>query len=84
MSVLVHLCVTCGHDEQWHSKRARAFTLCACCRVGQPDVNPEPIMRETFTLKGHKPETLFQPGSVRNRERVCGCERCQEIYAAKS
>lgn len=87
MSKLVHLCTKCGHSEQWHAKRTAAYTQCACCRsdATQENLDPTPVLRETYSLATGSVEPLAQPGSTWNagtshREALCACEACREAY----
>lgn len=92
MSVLVHDCMHCGHRQDHHYQGV--YGKCACCRGyrKESDFQPvqEPTLHETFTHPGGKPEPLYRPGTRRNAGRgphqsdVCGCERCQELYAELS
>ena len=88
MSVLVHPCTHCGHRQDWHYQGS--YVACPCCRVNRRESSfspePEPQLWETFAHPSGHPEPLYQPGTQRNpgnvnRSDVCGCDRCQELYA---
>lgn len=87
MSVLVHLCLDCGHPASWHTPRERGYLRCRYCLQGDGRIDPEPVLRETFTSPGGRPEPLHAPGSVRNAgrmhaERLCDCSRCRAHAAS--
>ncbi|YAL84319.1 hypothetical protein ACMYYO_05810 [Dermacoccaceae bacterium W4C1] len=86
MSVLIHLCRTCGHEESAHEPRQRGYTACRCCLSGSSDLDPTPIERATFTMPGRVPEPLYLPGSQRNAgtmhaQQLCSCTACHARYA---
>lgn len=89
MSKLIHLC-ECGHSEHWHSERNGGYTLCTCCR-NEPvpsRLDPEPTLRETYSLTTGQPEPLAEPGTMWNggtnhRESLCCCAACLTRYAAE-
>ena len=86
MSVLTHRCRGCGHLEDRHAARERGYQSCGCCTAGSPDLDPEPVLLETYAVPGRRPEPLWEPGSARNAgtshlTRTCGCERCRLVAA---
>ncbi len=87
MSRLVHLCRTCDHPVGQHSSRDAGYTLCRCCRGGEPNPDPEPTLRKTFACRGGAREDLYAPGSIWNAGTMhavtlCDCARCRELFAA--
>lgn len=87
MSRLVHYCDTCTHEEVNHDRRRAAYTRrCECCISESPTLNPEPVLIETYALRGGQPEPLHQPGTEYNpgtghRQHLCNCDRCHEKAA---
>lgn len=82
MSVLTHRCRGCGHLEDRHAARERGYQSCRCCNDGSPDLDPEPLLLETYAVPGHRREPLWPPGSARNAgtshvTRACGCGPCR-------
>jgi hypothetical protein len=93
MSRLVHLCTNeaCRHPKASHGLRDAGTKPCACCRRDPHDVtfDTEPVILETYALATHKPEPLFEPGTVRNpggshREPLCDCPACVAAYARET
>jgi ssDNA-binding Zn-finger/Zn-ribbon topoisomerase 1 len=93
MSKLVHMCPTCGHQQQHHDPARRAFIGCSCCATHEPSADifdAEPTIVETFAYPSGELEPLFEPGSTRNahspahREQLCGCTLCRAAYAAQA
>ncbi len=85
MSVLMHLCRTCGHRATSHDGGDRGYSGCRCCR-GSGDVDPAPVLVETFTSPGGRREDLYAPGSVWNagtmhKVRLCACAACRAEHA---
>lgn len=81
----MHLCRTCRHRATSHEGGDRGYTACPCCRGGG-DIDPEPILVQTFALPGWQPEPLYPPGSSWNagsthRLDLCGCGRCRAQFA---
>ena len=56
MSVLVHLCRSCGHQQAWHEPGNGGYTPCRCCRAGTCDADPAPTLLPTRTSPGGIPE----------------------------
>jgi hypothetical protein len=85
MSVLVHVCRTCGHQQSWHSPANGGYTSCSCCRTDRCDPAPEPTFLQTFSLPGWLPEAILPPGTVRNPGSMhattsCACDACVTAY----
>ncbi|WP_446664272.1 hypothetical protein [Flexivirga sp. B27] len=85
MSVLVHFCRACGHQQAWHAPRCAGYTSCRCCRDDQCDP-AEPVVLQTFSFPGWQPEPLLPPGTVRNARSMhasdaCACAACVTAYA---
>lgn len=85
MSVLMHLCRTCRHRATSHEGGDRGYSGCRCC-LGDGDVDPRPVLVETFTSPGGRAEPLYRPGTVWNagtmhKLALCGCAPCHEEYA---
>ncbi|HWC20982.1 MAG TPA: hypothetical protein VG502_01660 [Flexivirga sp.] len=85
MSVLVHLCRSCGHQQTWHSAGNGGYTSCRCCRAYQCDPEPEPVLLQTFSFPGWRVEPLLVPGSIRNPRSMhstecCSCDACLAAY----
>jgi hypothetical protein len=85
MSVLVHLCRSCGHQQSWHSAGNGGYTSCRCCRADQCDPAPEPILLRTFSFPGWQLEPPLAPGTVRNSGSMhattcCACDACLAAY----
>lgn len=88
MSVLMHLCRTCRHRATSHAGADRGYSGCRCC-LGPGDVDPRPVLVETFSSPGGRPEPLHPPGSVRNagtmhRLTLCGCAACGAEYGRRT
>ncbi len=88
MSVLLHLCRACGHRATSHDGGDRGYSGCRCCR-GPGDLDPSPLLVDTFTSPGGHPEPLYRPGSVWNagtmhKLTLCGCSACATRYAELS
>ncbi len=47
MSVLVHLCRGCDHQQAWHEGGNGGYTPCRCCRAGTADPDPAPTLLPT-------------------------------------
>lgn len=80
MSVLLHVCRTCRHRETSHEGRDRGYSACRCCR-GAGDIDPEPLLVQTWAFPRWEPEPLYRPGSQWNagtshRLELCACARC--------
>jgi len=85
MSVLVHLCRSCEHQQGWHSARCPGYTSCRCCRAQACDPDPEPVLLRTFSFPGWRPEPVVEPGTVRNPHSMhasqsCSCAACGAAY----
>lgn len=86
MSILIHYCTKCSHDEWQHEARGKGYTSCQCCKNnGRADIDPEPTLVETYPADGRPvgtgPEALYDPGSTWNpstagAQRLCGCDAC--------
>ncbi len=86
MSVLVHLCLGCAHQQAWHEGGNAGYTPCRCCRAGTSDPDPLPTLLPTASSPGGIPERLWEPGTQRNvgtmhASRTCGCAACHEAAA---
>ncbi|TWE13312.1 hypothetical protein [Rudaeicoccus suwonensis] len=87
MSVLVHLCRGCGHHGDWHLPRNAGYTGCQCCRAGAVELDPMPVLQETFAMPGWSPEPLWAPGTARNpgtmhASTTCSCDACTAAFEA--
>jgi hypothetical protein len=85
MSVLMHLCRGCRHRATSHDGGDRGYSSCRCC-LGPGDIDPEPVLVETFRCPGGQPEALYRPGTLWNagtthRLELCSCTRCHQRYA---
>ncbi|GGB17536.1 hypothetical protein GCM10011492_04200 [Flexivirga endophytica] len=85
MSVLVHLCRSCGHQQTWHSGGNGGYTSCRCCRADECDPAPEPGLLQTLSFPGWQLEPLLAPGTVRNSGSMhatecCVCAACVVAY----
>lgn len=85
MSVLMHLCRSCRHRATSHDGGDRGYSSCRCC-LGPGDIDPEPLLVETFRSPGGQREPLYRPGTLWNagtmhRLELCSCPRCHERYA---
>ena len=87
MARLVHLCTECRHPKASHGTIGAVYKTCVCCGRDPRDVtvDAEPVILETFALATHKPEPLFEPGTVRNagtghKETLCDCQACHAAY----
>ncbi|WP_148043362.1 hypothetical protein [Flexivirga caeni] len=85
MTVLVHLCRACGHQQAWHSPRCAGYTSCHCCRTDQCEPTTEPVVLPTFSFPGWHVEPLVAPGTVRNAgtmhaSQTCACAACLTAY----
>lgn len=81
MSVLLHLCRACGHRATSHEGGDRGYSGCRCC-LGAGDIDPAPVLVETFTCPGGRREGLYPPGTLWNagtmhRLQLCGCPACR-------
>jgi hypothetical protein len=56
VSVLVHLCRGCGHQQAWHESGNGGYTPCRCCRAGTADPDPSPTLLPTVTSPGGIPD----------------------------
>lgn len=88
MSVLLHLCRSGRHRATSHDGRDRGYSGCRCC-LGPGDVDPAPVLVETFTSPGGRREDLYAPGTVWNagtmhRLELCGCPACRAEHARLS
>lgn len=84
MSVLMHLCRACRHRATSHDGGDRGYSGCPCCR-GPGEIDPEPVLVQTFRLSDGQREPLYPPGAEWNagtthRLRLCGCGRCLEVF----
>ncbi len=89
MSVLVHLCRSCTHQQAWHESGNGGYTPCRCCRAGAPDADPTPTLLPTTSSPLGIREPLWSPGSQRNAgtmhaSRTCDCAACHEAADAMS
>jgi hypothetical protein len=87
VTVLVHLCRTCGHQSAWHEGANGGYTPCRCCRAGTAHPDPEPTLLPTWTSPGGAPEPLWAPGTRRNVgtmhvSTTCACDACHAAAAA--
>lgn len=85
MSHLLHLCRACRHRATSHDGGDRGYSACRCCR-GPGDVDPEPVLVETFDLATGAAEPLRAPGTEWNagtthRLTLCSCARCRAVHA---
>jgi hypothetical protein len=81
----MHLCRSCRHRATSHDGGDRGYSSCHCCR-GAGEIDPEPVLVETFSYPGFRPEALHRPGSVWNagsthKLALCGCGPCASRYA---
>lgn len=88
MSVLLHLCRSCGHRATSHDGGDRGYSGCRCCH-GPGDIDPRPLLAETFSVPGGRREALYRPGSVWNagtmhKLTLCSCSACDKRYAELS
>ncbi len=84
MSVLLHVCRTCQHRETSHQGRDRGYTACPCCR-GDGDIDPDPLLVQTWAFPRWEIEPLYRPGTQWNsgtshRLELCACARCFARY----
>lgn len=84
MSVLLHLCRACRHKESSHHGRDRGYSDCACCR-GAGDIDPDPVLVQSWALPGWEAEAPYRPGSQWNpgtvhRLELCSCARCHARF----
>lgn len=84
MSVLMHLCRTCGHRATSHAGRDRGYSGCRCC-LGDGDVDPRPVLVDTFASPSGRLEPLYPPGTTWNagtmhQLTLCGCRACGAEY----
>lgn len=82
MSVLLHLCRSCLHKATSHDGGDKGYSGCTCCR-GAGDIDPRPVLVETFTSPGGRREGLYEPGSTWNagtthQIKLCACTACQD------
>ncbi|USQ75370.1 hypothetical protein [Ornithinimicrobium cryptoxanthini] len=84
MSVLLHVCGACRHRETSHQGGDRGYSGCPCCR-DTGDIDPEPLLVQTWALPGWAIEPLYRPGSQWNagtthRLELCDCAGCHARY----
>lgn len=85
MSALLHLCRDCRHRAISHDGGDRGYSGCRCCR-GSGDIDPEPVLVQTFRLADGAAEPLHPPGTTWNagtmhKQQLCGCQRCRAVAA---
>lgn len=86
--ILVHRC-TCGHPDIYHHKGLLCSHGQCLQKCKQFDsISPEPELIPTFLWRDgrvEQNELILAPGSAygpkAQPDRLCNCERCQEIYA---
>ncbi|WP_020144143.1 hypothetical protein [Terracoccus sp. 273MFTsu3.1] len=88
MSVLVHGCRRCGHQQAWHESGNGGYTPCRCCRAGTSDPDPAPTLLPTWSSPDGIRERLWEPGSRRNAGTMhatttCGCDACHAAFRAE-
>lgn len=86
MSVLVHFCLTCSHQEAWHEGGNGGHTLCRCCLAGACDPDPEPTLLPPMWLPGSI-GGLWPRGGLRNAgtmhaARTCAGSACEATLRA--
>jgi len=89
--MLIHRC-TCGHPDIYHHKRLLCSHGQCLQKCKQFDsISPEPELVPTFLWRDGRVEqndAILTPGSAygppAQPDRLCNCERCQEIYANSS
>ncbi|KJK10681.1 hypothetical protein UB45_18255 [Terrabacter sp. 28] len=85
MSVLVHLCRGCDHQQAWHEGGNGGYTPCRCCRAGTADPDPAPTLLPTAGSPDGIREGLWPPGALRNAgtmhaARTCACSACEATF----
>lgn len=81
----MHLCRSCRHRAISHDGGDKGYSGCVCCR-GPGDIDPDPVLVETFSSPGGRREGLYRPGTTWNagtthRQMLCDCERCHRRFA---
>lgn len=81
----MHLCRTCRHRATSHDGGDRGYSGCRCC-LGPGDVDPRPVLVETFASPSGRREPLYPPGSLWNagtmhKRTLCDCAACRAEHA---
>jgi len=84
--ILTHRCTACGHPDYFHDRDN--WCSHGNCRRHPPELNPEPELIPSFVMRDGVvvlDEELKMPGQRwLPGVRLCGCERCQEIFADRA
>lgn len=86
MSILHHLCETCGHPDYFHSSAECSYGHCAC-RVDAATMTVTPVLGPTWaTDSARTPILTVTPPGTRwptqgQGHKTCACDRCEAEYA---
>lgn len=84
MSMLVHICQECSHNDQQHTDRECSHGWCAC-KAGRSQLGRDPLLIPTFK-DGKEVERVAEPGSKYAGDffytvTTCDCDVCRDRYA---